>query len=140
MTIRYSNGTVLHALLLSHAGDVIRAAAPFKDDVLIFTLQNDSWISENCEPVTLEFDWECHQQPVIPEETEFICSKPLARKLISMLSGGSAGEAVAENMVYVFSGDGNRVRVQQSLLQTNPDRGRSPGIPHAVRALSSVSA
>jgi hypothetical protein len=122
MTIRYSDRTVVNALLLSRSDDVIRVAAPFEDDVLIFTLRNDRWISENYEPVTLEFTRECCQQPAIPEETEFICSKPLARKLISMLSAGSGGDGVAKNMVYVFSGHGGRVRIQQSLLQMNPDR------------------
>jgi hypothetical protein len=116
MTICYPDGTVVNALLLSRGNDILRAAVPHDADVRTFTLRNGCWISENCEPVTLEFDWEHNQQAAIPEETECICSKPLARKLISMLFAGSEKDAAAENMVYVFSADGDRVRIQKSQL------------------------
>jgi len=91
--------------------------------VRTFTFRSGCWVSENCEPVTLEFDWEHKKEPAIPEETECICSKPLARKLISTLCAGSE-DSVADNMVYVFSADGNRVRIQKSQLYLNPAQAR----------------
>ena len=119
MTIRYPDGTVVNALLLSRGNDTLRAVAPHDADVRTFTLRSGSWLSENCEPVTLEFNWEHNQQSAIPEETECTCSKPLARKLISMLFAGSEMDSVTDNMVYVFSADGNRVRIQKSQLHVN---------------------
>jgi hypothetical protein len=120
MTICYPDRTVVNALLLSRANDILRAAAPHDADVRTFTLRNGCWMSENCEPVTLEFDWEQSQQAAIPEETECICSKAFARKLISMLVAGSERDSVRDNMVYVFSADGNRVRIQKSQLHVKP--------------------
>lgn len=122
MTIRYPDGTVLNALLLSRGSDTIRAAVAGDDDVRTFVLIQGAWTSDQCEPVSLEFAWERCDQPTIPDETEFVCSRDIASKLMSTLFTDSGRYHLAENMIYVFSPDGKRVRIQQSLLNTDPAR------------------
>ena len=55
MTITYPNGTVLPAVVLSRGEEEIRAIAPGCDDVLVFTRIRGTWVSEELEPVTIEF-------------------------------------------------------------------------------------
>jgi hypothetical protein len=85
MTIKYPDGTVLNALPLSRASDTLRVSVPGDDDVRTFTYVRDVWISEECQPVRIEFAWQRREVVDVPNETECVCSKELARRLISKL-------------------------------------------------------
>ena len=89
MTIKYPDGTALNALLLSRANDTLRVTVPGDDDVRTFTLIREAWISEKCEPVTIEFAWQRREAVAVTNETECVCSKELASRLISMLLAGT---------------------------------------------------
>jgi len=43
------------AVLLALTGQVMRVALKDTDDVMEYRLVNQTWISEDCEPVTFEF-------------------------------------------------------------------------------------
>src|ERR1035438_5654131 len=87
MTIIYPNGTVRKAFVLSHEEHEIRAAAAGCDDVLVFTRIQGTWISEELEPVTVEFEWQRRVASPAWSENEYVCPKKLANRLISMQIG-----------------------------------------------------
>jgi len=66
-------------------------------------LIREAWISEKCEPVTIEFAWQCREAVAVTNETECVCSKELASRLISILLAEPKVDDLIENMLYVFS-------------------------------------
>jgi hypothetical protein len=85
MTITYANETVLKAIVLSHEENEIRAIAAGCEDVLVFTCIHDTWISEELEPVTIEFGWQRGWVAATPSVDDCICPKDLATRLIQSL-------------------------------------------------------
>ena len=119
MTITYPNGRVRKAIVLSHEEHEIRAAAAGCDDVLVFTRIQGTWISEELEPVTFEFEWQLRAVPPTWSENEYICPKELADRLIStLLAGEEPGPADADKL-HVFSQDGTRVAIHRKDLVPN---------------------
>ena len=114
MTINYPDGTVLRALLLSRGNDTLRAAIPVAGDIRTFTRITGAWISEKDEPVEIEFAWQ-HEQDDVLSETECVCSKDLASCIVSVLRACPQEDALLD-LLYVFSPEGHRVRIQQSRL------------------------
>ena len=117
MIIKYTDGTVLEAMLLSRSNNALRAAVQGDDDARTFTLVSGTWMSEECGPVEIEFAWERRQQADVPTEAGCVCSKKLASHLISMLLVGSKRDELMEHTLWVFSAEGRRVRIQRSELQ-----------------------
>ena len=117
MTITYLNGTVFEAVVLSHEENAIRAIAPGCEDVLVFTRIQGTWISEELEPVAIEFAWQRRGTSPSTSEDDCVCSKKLAARLIAMLlSGCERGEA-GEDTLYVFIPEGRRVAIHRTELQ-----------------------
>lgn len=119
MTITYANGAVLDAVVLSQDENTIRAAVAGDADVHTLTHIHGTWISEDCEPVVVEFAWQSQRSPGNPSEADCVCSKALAARLIGMLWGGSAQDDSAADMVYALSGDGNRLGVNPKQVGIN---------------------
>jgi hypothetical protein len=94
MTINYPDGTILKALLLSRDNDTLRASVPGHDDVRTFILNDRIWISEDGEPVNIEFAWQRREQVSVPSEAECVCSKELAFRLISGLRAATLGDGL----------------------------------------------
>ena len=117
MTITYPDGTTVQAILLSRSADTLRVAVTGDDDLRSFTLLDNTWVSESCEPVTIGFEWQTVQQGTTNIGSECICSKQLASRLIAHLV--SPERDVLEGLLYVFSSAGRRITVQQSKLHTN---------------------
>src|ERR1041385_7023038 len=84
MTIRYVNGKMMEAVLLSQTEKAMRVALQGSEDVVVLNDVNGSWVTDDCEPVELSFAW---QQPAAAplNEEDFICSPELAARLIDML-------------------------------------------------------
>ena len=59
------------------------------DDPLELTEISGVWISEDCEPVQVQFAWQRKTQAQIVEEAECICSRELASRLIHLLWNGA---------------------------------------------------
>jgi hypothetical protein len=117
VTITYPNGIILEAIVLSHDEHAIRAAAAGCDDVLAFTRIHGTWISEEIEPVTIEFDWQRRRTSPAISEDDCVCSKELATRLIESLFRGCEPKEAGSDALYVFSAEGNRVAVRLSELQ-----------------------
>jgi hypothetical protein len=110
MTIKYSDGTVLNALLLARGNDTLQVTVPGDDDARTFTLISGTWISEECEPVKIEFAWQRGEGADVLNETNCVGSKERASRLISMLLAGTEGDDLVDNMLYLFSAEHDRVR------------------------------
>jgi hypothetical protein len=117
VTITYPNGTALEAVVLSHEEHEIRAIAAGGDAVLAFTRIHGTWISEEIEPVTIEFAWERRWTSPAASEDTCICPKALAARLIQSLFRGGEPESAEADTLYVLSAGGNRVAIHRSELQ-----------------------
>ena len=53
--IHYSNGRVLHGIVLAFGDRLVRVAVKDSDDAVEFRLINEVWVSEDCEVVRLNF-------------------------------------------------------------------------------------
>jgi hypothetical protein len=88
MTIQYSNGTKVEAILLSREGERMRVAVRGSEEALEFAQYGDVWISEECEPVQIEFAWQRKTRREIVQEADCVCSRELASRLIHCLLAG----------------------------------------------------
>ena len=119
MTITYSNGTVLEAIVLAHEEEALRVAVTGEGDVHTFRRIHEAWISEDGEPVAVEFAWQRHGTANVPAEADCICSKKLASRLIAMLLVGPGEDDLLKDAFYCLSLEGNKVRINQSKLEVN---------------------
>jgi hypothetical protein len=92
MIIRYADGTTVEAILVSRNGNTMRVVMRGSDDVAEFTGWNGTWVAEDCEPVTIEFEWQRQalSQPVT--EDDCVCPRELASRLIHLLFSGRNDE------------------------------------------------
>ena len=93
MTITWQNGTWVKGALLSESEGTLRVAVHGADDALEFVrAANGAWVSEDCEPVEIEFDLEVApaQLPAVDSLDDYICPPELAARLISLLSDDSS--------------------------------------------------
>ena len=123
MTITYLNGTVLEAVVLSHEENAIRAIAPGCDDVLMFTRIHGTWISEEIEPVAIEFAWQRRGTSPTPSVAACICPNNLAARLIQSLFRGCEPVVAEPETLCVFSPQGKRVPISISELPQEVGRG-----------------
>src|ERR1039457_6838865 len=117
VTITYPNGIILEAIVLSHEENEIRVIVAGCDDVLVFTRIYGTWISEEIEPVAIEFAWQRRGTSTTPSEAACICSKVLAARLIQSLFRGDEPVVAESDNLCVFSPEGNRVAISSSELQ-----------------------
>jgi len=117
MTITYSNGTVLEAIVLAHEEEALRVAVAGESDARTFRRIHGVWISEGCEPVAIEFAWQRHGTVNVLDEADCICSKKLASRLISMLLAGEGEDHLLGDDLYVLSAEGSRVRIKPKLSE-----------------------
>ena len=117
VTITYLDGTVLEAIVLSHEENEIRAIAAGCDDVLAFTRIHGTWISEEIEPVTIEFAWQRRGASPVASEDDCVCPKKLAARLIQSLFRGCEPNEAGSDALYVLSAEKNCVAVRLSELQ-----------------------
>jgi hypothetical protein len=55
LLIRFNNGRVLQGVMLALGSQMVRVAIKGAEDAAEFRLINQTWVSEDCEPVTIEF-------------------------------------------------------------------------------------
>ena len=91
ITIRYRDGRTLDGFVLARHGETLSAAVKDADDAALFTRIHGTWVSEDCEPVEIRFDWRTDaREPV--SEADCICPKDLAARLIRSLVSGEEPE------------------------------------------------
>jgi hypothetical protein len=94
MTIIHQDGTAVEAVLLAKNTDIIRAALKGREDVVEFNHANGVWVSEDLDPVQIRFEWEKRRPVEMVSESDCICSKELAARLIQWLETGELVAAV----------------------------------------------
>ena len=70
LLIRFNNGRVLQGVMLALWSQMVRVAIRGADDAAEFRLINQTWISEDCEPVTIELvreSFSTEQRAEVPE-------------------------------------------------------------------------
>ncbi|HUI53739.1 MAG TPA: hypothetical protein VLY04_02120 [Bryobacteraceae bacterium] len=92
MTLTYQDGTKVEAIILSRTDDKIRVTIPGCEDPLELTEVNGTWVTEDCEPVRVEFAWQRKTREEILAEADCICSHELASRLIHLLRNGTDEE------------------------------------------------
>ena len=95
MTIKYSNGRAVEAVLLSRTQDTMRLAVQGADDAMEVSNINGTWVAADCEPVSIEFIWQRRVLKPAITEADCLCSRDLAARLIHSLYTG-ANEATSE--------------------------------------------
>ena len=83
MIIRYRNGQAFDALTLSQGEDAIRVLMRGTEDVIELTRRNGAWVTEDCEPVTIEHS--SRQASTGVTEGDCICPAAFAAQLIGLL-------------------------------------------------------
>src|SRR5690349_1128390 len=85
MIIRYRNGSEVEGLLLSYRESSMRVALRGAHDACELRQMKGAWMTEDCEPVQVEF--ECEQKRVTPTVTvnDCICPPELVERLLQML-------------------------------------------------------
>ena len=92
MTIRYADGKAVEGVTLARTANMMRVAIEGSDDAAEFINVHGTWISEDCEPVTLEYGPR-RNAPTMVTEPDCICSRDLAARLIDLLLTDSAEDA-----------------------------------------------
>jgi hypothetical protein len=116
VTITCPHGTVLEARLLSHQHNEIRAVAAGCDDTLVFTRFHSTWISEELDPVVIEFAWQRRKPFPVTSEDNCVCSKELANRLIHSLLRGSESETESDTL-NIFSAEESQASGQRPELR-----------------------
>ena len=84
MTIRYADGKAIEGVTLARTANMMRVAAEGSDDAVEFIKVHGTWISEDCEPVTIEYGPR-RNSLATPAEADCICPPELAARLIDLL-------------------------------------------------------
>lgn len=94
MTIRFNNGVVKNAVLLTRAAQTLRVAVNDSDDVVELNQKGGVWVTDDCEPVQIEFAWEKTGRKLEEvTEADCICAPELAARLIHLLFTGDPESA-----------------------------------------------
>ena len=85
MVLIYANGSKTEAFLLARTESKIRVVVPGCDEPLELTDVRGTWVTEDCEPVRVEFAWEGKTRAEVLTEADCVCSKDLAARLLHLL-------------------------------------------------------
>jgi hypothetical protein len=92
MTIGYRNGKTIEGVTLARTANTMRVALKGCEDAAEFINVHGTWISEDCEPVTIEYGPR-RNAPATLSEADCICPRALAAVLIDLLLTDSAEDA-----------------------------------------------
>ena len=92
MTIRYTDGRAIEGVTLARTANMMRVAIEGCDDAAEFINVHGRWISEDREPVTLEYGPR-RKAPATLSEADCICSRDLAARLVDLLLTDSTEDA-----------------------------------------------
>ena len=92
MIITYANGRTIHGVILTQNHDTIRVAVDGGHDAVQFTKLFGTWVSDDCEPVQIRFEWERTAPKAEVSVEDCICPKELAAELIHRLFSGDEDE------------------------------------------------
>jgi len=87
MRITDSRGRVLEAALLTQTDDIIRVVIEGTNDVTELRKHNAVWVSEDYEPVHIQFAWEKKGHIPTVSEADCCCPHALADRLLRLFNG-----------------------------------------------------
>ena len=94
MTINYSDGRAAEVVLLARTESTLLVALKGGDDVMEISEIDGTWVSPDCEPVTIESAWQrINRQPKI-SEADCYCSHELAARLVRLLFVDSSEDKI----------------------------------------------
>ena len=99
MTINYSDGRAVEAVLLARTECRLLVAAQGADDVMEISNINGTWVSEDCEPVAIEFAWQQLDRKPKISEADCHCSPELAARLIRLLFTDSNADTTESDIL-----------------------------------------
>jgi hypothetical protein len=94
MTLNYLDGRAVEAVLLARTESTLLVAVKGADDVMEISDINGTWVSPDCEPVTIEFAWQRLDRKPKIAEADCYCSHELAARLIRLLLTDSSEDKV----------------------------------------------
>jgi hypothetical protein len=97
MTINYLDGKSVEAVLLSRAEQTMRVAVQGAEDAMELANIRGTWVSDECEPVSIRFAWQGSDHRPRVSEDDFCCSLELAAELIHSLFTGANEETTEVN-------------------------------------------
>jgi len=103
MRIRYQNGTSFEGITLLRTDEVVRVAVRGQDDAMEFTRIHGTWVSEDCEPVTMEVGMNRTTTEDYTDQ-DFICSPELASHLVRLLFTDSSEDLLDDQSVLRTAG------------------------------------
>src|ERR1035438_9006225 len=92
MTINYSDGRAVEAVLVTRTESTLLVAARGADDVMEISNINGTWVTADCESVAIEFAWQRLDRKPKISEADCHCSPELAARLIRLLFTDSSAE------------------------------------------------
>jgi hypothetical protein len=95
MIIKFSDDTKLQGRIFTQTGSTMRVALDGASDLVDFTCISGQWVSEDCEPVEIEFAWQRTPKAKVVSELDCICSPELASRLMQSLMSDSLEDEVA---------------------------------------------
>jgi hypothetical protein len=93
MIIKFQDGTSVEGCLLSRGDNWLRVAVKNGDDVAVLASVDGAWISEDRGPVEVVFEWQRRSRLESISESDCVCSKELAARLIRLLLTGDEEES-----------------------------------------------
>jgi len=96
VTIRRGDEKTVEGVVLSRTEYKMRVALKDADDAAVFVCVDGTWISEDCEPVEVYWDWWRRPPKEPASESNCICPKELAARLIHSLVSGEDVESEVE--------------------------------------------
>src|SRR4051812_7239181 len=88
VTIRQTDGETVEGVVLTRTEYKMRVALKNAADAAVFVWVDGTWISEDSEPVDIEFEWRRHERREPVTEADCICPQELAARLIDGLVSG----------------------------------------------------
>jgi hypothetical protein len=64
----------LQPFFLSRTENTMRVAAEGAEDVTELSNIRGTWVSDECEPVSIQFAWQRNERSEAPSEDDFFCS------------------------------------------------------------------
>jgi hypothetical protein len=104
MILIYADGRRTKAVLLARSESQLRVAIPGCDEPLELNDIHGTWVSEDCEPVRVEFAWQGKMPEEVPSEADCICPPELAARLIHLLWSGNEEEGLQADAAMASGG------------------------------------
>jgi len=88
MVLIYADGSRTEAFLLARTENRMRVAIPGTEDPLELTDIHGTWVTENLDPVGVEFAWQGKTREQVLSDADCVCSQDLAARLLHLLWSG----------------------------------------------------